>query len=165
MVKRGLGAFLMASCLGIHLPMQGTWVWFLVWEGPTCHRATKPMHHNHWAHMLQLPEAHVPRACAPQQEKHSQNKWIKSSKWRASLPSIPQTTLNKLAGNCNKRLDCVGIRECQLKKKKRRGWVFLMRHLKYAVGMFLRWYNKKRKRVIHERSKVTGENYWAGTRG
>ena len=28
------------------LPMQGTRVQVLVWEDPTCHRATKPVHHN-----------------------------------------------------------------------------------------------------------------------
>ena len=46
--------------------MQGTRVRALVWEDPTCHGATKPVHHNYWAcalepashnywaHMLQL---------------------------------------------------------------------------------------------------------------
>ena len=46
--------------------MQGTPVWSLPWEDPTCHWATKPMCHNYWActlepmscnfwaHMLQL---------------------------------------------------------------------------------------------------------------
>ena len=29
--------------------MQGTRVWALVWEDPTCRRATKPVHHNCWA--------------------------------------------------------------------------------------------------------------------
>ena len=38
----------------IRLPMQGTQVWSLVLEDPTCLRATKPMHRNSWAHMLQL---------------------------------------------------------------------------------------------------------------
>lgn len=32
--------------LRIHPPKQGMWVCFLVWEDPTCHRATKPMSHN-----------------------------------------------------------------------------------------------------------------------
>ena len=35
----------------IHLPMQGTQVWSLVWEDSLCHRATKPVHHNYWTHM------------------------------------------------------------------------------------------------------------------
>ena len=68
--------------------MQGTWVGFLVWEDPTCHRATKPVCHNYWACMPQLlkpaccrarvpqlvspraatTEAHAPRACALQWE-------------------------------------------------------------------------------------------------
>ena len=38
---------LVAQWLRIRLPMQGTWVRFLVREGPTCRRATKPVHHNY----------------------------------------------------------------------------------------------------------------------
>ena len=34
--------------------MQGTRVRALVWEDPTCHGATKPVHHNYWAHVPQL---------------------------------------------------------------------------------------------------------------
>ena len=41
--------------------MQGTQVRSLVWEDPTCRRATKPANHNYWAH--------APKAHAPQQEK------------------------------------------------------------------------------------------------
>ena len=37
----------------IHLPMQGTWVWPLVWEDPTCHGATKPMCCDYLAHGLE----------------------------------------------------------------------------------------------------------------
>ena len=33
--------------------MQGTQVWALVWEDPTCHGATKPVH-NYWACVPQL---------------------------------------------------------------------------------------------------------------
>ena len=35
------------------LPMQGAWVQSLVQEDSTCHEATKPMHHNYWACVLQ----------------------------------------------------------------------------------------------------------------
>ena len=65
--------------------MQGTRVWALVQEDPTCRRATKPVHHNYWAwalepaHKPQLPSPHaatteacVPRAHALQQEKPPQ---------------------------------------------------------------------------------------------
>ena len=38
-----------AQWLRICLPMQGTRVRALVWEDPTCHGATKPVHHNYWA--------------------------------------------------------------------------------------------------------------------
>ena len=42
-----------AQWLRIRLPMQGTRVQALVWEDPTCHVATKPMHRNYWACALE----------------------------------------------------------------------------------------------------------------
>ena len=33
--------------------MEGTWVWALVWEDPTCRGATKPVSCNYWAWALQ----------------------------------------------------------------------------------------------------------------
>ena len=42
-------ASLVAQWLRIRLPMQGTWVQALVWEDPTCRRATKPVCLNYWA--------------------------------------------------------------------------------------------------------------------
>ena len=38
---------LVAQWLRIRLPMQGTWVRALVQEDPTCHGATKLVHHNY----------------------------------------------------------------------------------------------------------------------
>ena len=53
--------------------MQGTRVWVLVREDPTCRGATKPVSHNYWACALEPAShnywAHVSRAHAPQQEK------------------------------------------------------------------------------------------------
>ena len=40
-------ASLVAQWSRIRLPMQGTRVRALVREDPTCHRATKPVHHNY----------------------------------------------------------------------------------------------------------------------
>ena len=45
--------------------MQGTWLRALVWEDPTCHGATKPMHHNSWACDLE-PVSHNYWARVPQ---------------------------------------------------------------------------------------------------
>ena len=42
-----IGTSLVAQWLRIHLPIQGTRVRALVWEDPTYHRATKPVHHNY----------------------------------------------------------------------------------------------------------------------
>ena len=82
------------------MPMQETRVWPLVWEDPTCHRATKPVHHNYWACTLEPEDrdywAHVPqllncvcsRACAPQQEKPPQRQALASQ--LESSPRSPQ---------------------------------------------------------------------------
>ena len=62
-------ASLVAQWLRICLPMQGTWVWALVWEDPTCRRAAKPVRHNYWAC--------TSGACAPQQQRpaHLDEEW------------------------------------------------------------------------------------------
>ena len=49
-----VGTSLVVQWLRICLPMQGTQVQSLVQEDPTCHRATKPVHHNYWACTLEL---------------------------------------------------------------------------------------------------------------
>ena len=40
---------LLVLWLRICLPMQGTWVWSLVWVDSMCCGATKPMHHKYWS--------------------------------------------------------------------------------------------------------------------
>ena len=59
------GASLVAQWIRIRLPMQGTWVWALVREDPTCRGATKLVHHNYWACALE-PARHNYWAHAPQ---------------------------------------------------------------------------------------------------
>ena len=44
---------LVVQWLKIHLPMQGTWAQSLVHKDSTYLRATKPMRHNYWAHIIQ----------------------------------------------------------------------------------------------------------------
>ena len=101
---------LVTQWLRIHLPMQETWVWSLVWEDPTCHRATKPMHHNYWACNLEpvnhnywdrvpqllkpmCPRAHVPQLlslCAATTEARMPRAHAlqqeKPLQWEASTP-------------------------------------------------------------------------------
>ena len=64
------------------LPLQGTWVWALVREDPTCCGTAGPVRHNYWACALEPAShnywAHAPRARAPQQEKPPQ--------WEACAP-------------------------------------------------------------------------------
>ena len=42
-----LGTSLVVQWLRIRLSTQGTWARALVQEDPTCHGATKPVHHNY----------------------------------------------------------------------------------------------------------------------
>ena len=67
--KYPVGASLMAQWLRILLPIQGTRVWALVWEDPTCCGAAKPVHHNYWACALEPAShnfwAHVPQLLKP----------------------------------------------------------------------------------------------------
>ena len=84
--------------------MQGTQVRTQVQEDPTCRGATKPVRHNYWACTLEptshkywaresqvlstratTTEAHVPRACAPQQEKPPQ--WEARALQRGAAPA------------------------------------------------------------------------------
>ena len=68
-------ASLVAQWLRVCLPMQGTWVRALVWEDPTCRRATGPVSHNCWAS--------ASGACAPQQERPRQ--WeVRTPRWRVA---------------------------------------------------------------------------------
>ena len=53
---------LVVQWLRIHLPTQGTPVWSLVQEDPTCCRATKPMCHNYWCPRALEPVHHEKRS-------------------------------------------------------------------------------------------------------
>ena len=55
--KINSGTSLVAQGIRIQLPVQGTWIQSLTGEDSTCHRATKPVHHNHWAHNVE-PASH-----------------------------------------------------------------------------------------------------------
>ena len=58
--------------------MQETWVPPLIWEDPTCHRATQP---TLWAATT---EACMPRACAPRQQKHCNEKPVRCYQWAST---------------------------------------------------------------------------------
>ena len=68
-LKCDLRASLVAQWLRICLTMQGTQVRALVREDPTCRGATKPVHHNCWACVLEPAShnywAHVPQLLKP----------------------------------------------------------------------------------------------------
>ena len=79
--KINFSASLVVQWLRMCLPMQRTCVGSLLWEDPTCCRASKPVHHNYcasalelashnyWALMPQMLKPACPRAHAPRQEK------------------------------------------------------------------------------------------------
>ena len=52
--KGGVQASLVVRWQRIHLPMQKTPDWLLVWKDPTCCEPTKPMSYNYWALLSSL---------------------------------------------------------------------------------------------------------------
>ena len=70
-------ASLVTQWLRIHLPMQGTRVRALVREDPTCHGATKTVHHNYWACVPQLlkPERLEPMLCNKRSHHNEKPLW------------------------------------------------------------------------------------------
>ena len=52
-IMRNRTSFLVVQRKRIQPPMQGTWLWPLVWEGPTCLGKIKPMHRNYWTQTLE----------------------------------------------------------------------------------------------------------------
>ena len=106
-------ASLVVQWLRIQLPMQGTWVWRLVQEDPTCYRTTKPMR-SYWAQMPQSPwsaarEATTMRSWhVPTKTQCSQNvtkffkkrnlKWVLFvlwESWKVSDTSMPHQMIDR----------------------------------------------------------------------
>ena len=67
--KERTGTFLVVQWLGIHLLMQGTWVWSLFGEDPTCLGATEPVRCNYWAHAVK-PMPHNKRSHCSDKSMH-----------------------------------------------------------------------------------------------
>ena len=82
--------------LRIHHAMLGKWVQFLVWEDPTCHRATKPTQHSYWACALE------PKNC---NERSYRNKKFWATAREEPLPTatrekpVPQQRLSAAKNN------------------------------------------------------------------
>ena len=70
LLNTSLWASLVVQWLRVCLPVQGTWVWALVWEDPTCRRAARPVSHEYWAC--------ASGACTPQ--------WERPRQWEARAP-------------------------------------------------------------------------------
>ena len=67
------------------LPVQGTWVWYLIQEYSTCCGATKLVHNSHWASAL---------------EPASRNHWAPTLKpLRSACPMAPEPLLPSLCHN------------------------------------------------------------------
>ena len=119
--KRRLGVSLVAQWLRIRLPMQGTQVWALVWEDPTCRGATKPVCHNYWACALEPAShgywAHVPRARALQQEKPLQ--WEAHALQRRVAPAWP-TRESRRAATKTQRSQKFKEKKNPIKRKKKK---------------------------------------------
>ena len=73
--------------MGVHLLTQGIRVRSLVPEDSTCHRATMPMCHNYWAHVLQLSK---PVHLEPVLYRRSQGNETPHALQPESSPRLPQ---------------------------------------------------------------------------
>ena len=104
--------------------MQGTWVWALVPEDPTCHGANKPMSHNYWAHVPQLLKpAHLELVL------HSKDK---PPQWEAHLLQLekahvqqrrPKAAKNKLINYFKKQ------------RKRWGDWIISLPPCAFAIGV------------------------------
>ena len=153
----GLGTSLVVQWLRIRLPMQGTRVRALVWEDPTCRGATKPVHHNYWAHALE-PANH--NYCSP-------HAWRKATAMRSPCiatkcsPHSPQLEKARVEQR----------RPKAAKKKKKKIWSKLLHcwlsTFKYSFNIFSYYIfmtsfnqillNLKSKSLI---KYVTRKGYW-----
>ena len=109
------GTSLVAQWLRIRLPMQGTRVRSLVQEDPTCHRATKPVHHNYWACALEptnhnywspraaTTEARTPRARAPQREAIATRSLHTTTKSSSHSPQLEKAHAQQQRPNAAKK--------------------------------------------------------------
>ena len=84
--------------INAHLIMQETQVLSLIREDSTCHRATRPVCHDHWTHVLQLLKSGHPRAHALQWEKPQQREarepQLEISPCSLQLEKSPRSTQN-----------------------------------------------------------------------
>ena len=71
--------------------MQGTWIWSLVQEDPTCLKATKPRSHNYWALVLQLLEPVQLEPVLCNESRHHNEKPMRCNKG----PAQPQINTKK----------------------------------------------------------------------
>ena len=138
MTKTSLVAQWIRICLSVH----GTQVWCLIWEGSTCHGATKPMNHNYWAcelhllkpessraHESQLPRLHAaitkacePRACAPREKPPQKKPRTAAKSSPASLEPArhERSHLRKKPRTTAKSSPAAAARESLCKKKRQR---------------------------------------------
>ena len=102
LLKQALGTSLVVQWIRICLPVPGTWVRSLVQEDFTCHRASKPVHHNCWspcAYSLgSTREATAMSSrCAMKSSPHSTRlERARCSNWDPGQPKIKINKLNRL---------------------------------------------------------------------
>ena len=107
--------------------MQGTQVWSLVLEDPTCRGATKPVGHNYWACVLWGPraattEAHEPRASAPQEKPLQWEGRAAEGRIAPLSPQLEKARAQQLRSSTAKRK-----RKRELARKKKKKTIYLIK--------------------------------------
>ena len=77
--------------------MKETQVWFLVWEDPTCHGATKPVRHDYWGPCALPPAGHSKRSLRNEKPmNHSKERptpaTLREACWQQQRPSTAENT-------------------------------------------------------------------------
>ena len=111
------GTSLVTQWLRIRLPMQGTQVQALVWEDPTCRRATKPVRHNYWAWALR-PVSHSYWACVPQLLRPTHLEPVSSATREATSVRSPCTAMKSSPHSTQLKKACVQQRRPNAAKNK-----------------------------------------------
>ena len=123
-----------------HLPMQEKQVQSLIWEDPTCHRATKPMGHNYWA-------------CALEPRNH--NYWAPLHHKYWSLCTLEIVLCNKRSHHNEMPTPC-GCRVAPALHNQRKVWAATK--TQHSQKWVIYFFKEKEKIILKKRNKQKRNN-------
>ena len=125
------------------LPVQETWVWSLVREDPTCHKAAKPVCHHFWV-ALEPGGCNCWSPCAHAAQQENPLQWEAQTPQLDSSPCFPQLEKSPHSNEDPERP--------KINNFKKREWWFkdqLFRPIKHKV-------NPSKGRLLENKHKMKG---------